>query len=71
MRSGKWNVSIRLQSLAGFMVYGFVLIYLRDFAAGKDLGGASIVLSVAWLGLVVARMRDTTEPASASGALHP
>lgn len=36
MRSGKWNVAVGLLSLAGFMLYGFVLIYLRDFAPGKE-----------------------------------
>ncbi len=33
--SGKWNIVAGLLFLAGFMVYGFVLIYLRDFAPGK------------------------------------
>lgn len=41
MRSGKWNLSIGLLSLAGFMLYGFVLIYLRDFAPGKEAWIAS------------------------------
>ncbi len=36
MLSGKWNVSLGLLALAGFMLYGFVLIYLRDFAPGKE-----------------------------------
>ena len=35
MRTGKWNIVAGLLFLAGFMVYGFVLIYLRDFAPGK------------------------------------
>lgn len=34
--SGKINISAGLWFLAGFMVYGFVLIYLRDFAPGKE-----------------------------------
>jgi hypothetical protein len=33
---GKWNIAIGLSVMAGFMVYGFVLIYLRDFAPDKD-----------------------------------
>lgn len=36
MRSGRWNISVGLLSLAGFMLYGFILIYLRDFAPGKE-----------------------------------
>ncbi|KAF0110068.1 MAG: putative membrane protein [Hyphomonadaceae bacterium] len=32
---GKNNMAIGLWFLAGFMVYGFVLIYLRDFAPDK------------------------------------
>ncbi len=34
--SGKINIAAGLWFLAGFMVYGFVLIYLRDFAPGKE-----------------------------------
>ncbi len=33
---GKWNIAAGFFFLAGFMIYGFVLIYLRDFAPGKD-----------------------------------
>lgn len=33
--NGKINIAAGLWFLAGFMVYGFVLIYLRDFAPGK------------------------------------
>lgn len=33
--SGKRNIAVGLLFLASFMVYGFVLIYLRDFAPGK------------------------------------
>ena len=36
MNHGKINVSAGLLFMAGFMVVGFVLIYLRDFAPGKD-----------------------------------
>jgi len=32
----KWNIAVGLSVLAGFMVYGFFLIYMRDFSAGKD-----------------------------------
>lgn len=33
---GKKNISAGFLFLAVFMVYGFVLIYLRDFAPGKE-----------------------------------
>ena len=33
---GKKNVAAGFLFLAGFMLYGFVLIYLRDFAPGKE-----------------------------------
>lgn len=36
MIEGKKNIVIGLLMLAGFMLYGFVLIYLRDFAPGKE-----------------------------------
>jgi hypothetical protein len=36
MRLGKLNISAGLLFMAGFMVHGFVLIYLRDFAPGKE-----------------------------------
>lgn len=36
MSEGKKNIVIGLMMLAGFMFYGFVLIYLRDFAPGKE-----------------------------------
>jgi hypothetical protein len=35
MKYGKSNISAGLLFMAGFMVFGFVLIYLRDFAPGK------------------------------------
>ncbi len=38
---GKWNIGIGLSVLAGFMIYGFVLIYLRDFAPDKEAWIAS------------------------------
>lgn len=36
MNMGRRNIVIGLVSLAGFMVLGFVLIWLRDFAPGKE-----------------------------------
>lgn len=36
MSHGKLNISAGLLFMAGFMVFGFVLIYLRDFAPGKE-----------------------------------
>lgn len=33
---GKWNIAMGFFFLAGFMVYGFILIYLRDFAPDKE-----------------------------------
>nr|TFG54931.1 MAG: hypothetical protein E4H34_01520 [Hyphomicrobiales bacterium] len=36
MAYGKSNIVAGLLFLAGFMLYGFVLIYLRDFAPGKE-----------------------------------
>jgi hypothetical protein len=36
MRDGQRNIAAGLLFLAGFMLYGFVLIYLRDFAPGKE-----------------------------------
>ena len=33
---GKKNIAAGFLFLAGFMIYGFVLIYLRDFAPGKE-----------------------------------
>ncbi len=34
--SGKLNIVVGLSILASFMLYGFILIYLRDFAPGKE-----------------------------------
>ena len=36
MKQGKTNIAAGLLFMAGFMVYGFVLIYLRDFAPDKE-----------------------------------
>lgn len=36
MKTGRYNVGIGLLVMAGFMAYGFLLIYLRDFAPGKE-----------------------------------
>ena len=36
MFTGKTNITAGLLFLAGFMIYGFALIYLRDFAPGKE-----------------------------------
>ncbi|MDA3869705.1 MAG: hypothetical protein PF589_07120 [Gammaproteobacteria bacterium] len=33
---GKKNIATGFLFLAGFMIYGFVMIYLRDFAPGKE-----------------------------------
>ncbi len=33
---GKYNIGVGLSVMAGFMVYGFILIYLRDFAPDKE-----------------------------------
>jgi hypothetical protein len=33
---GKKNLATGFLFLAGFMIYGFVMIYLRDFAPGKE-----------------------------------
>ena len=35
MKQGKLNIGLGLIFLAGFMIYGFALIYMRDFAQGK------------------------------------
>ncbi|WP_323035405.1 hypothetical protein [Pararhodobacter sp.] len=36
MITGKANIVTGLWFLAGFMLYGFFLIYLRDFAPGRE-----------------------------------
>jgi hypothetical protein len=35
MTSGRYNLVVGFLTLAGFMFYGFILIYLRDFAPDK------------------------------------
>lgn len=34
--TGKNNIAIGFLTMGAFMTYGFLLIYLRDFAPGKD-----------------------------------
>jgi hypothetical protein len=34
--NGKYNMSIGFLTMGFFMAYGFLLIYLRDFAPGKE-----------------------------------
>ncbi|MCU0359563.1 MAG: hypothetical protein MUF75_02410 [Bacteroidia bacterium] len=34
--NGKYNIAIGFLTMGFFMVYGFLLIYLRDFAPGKE-----------------------------------
>ncbi len=41
MRDGQRNIVAGLALLTGFMLYGFVLIYLRDFAPDKEAWIAS------------------------------
>jgi hypothetical protein len=36
MKSGKKNIAIGFLTMGLFMAYGFLLIYLRDFAPGKE-----------------------------------
>ena len=35
-RHGKYNIAAGLLFMAGFMIYGFILIYLRDFGPNKE-----------------------------------
>ncbi|MEP2670246.1 MAG: hypothetical protein ABJH04_14685 [Cyclobacteriaceae bacterium] len=35
MKTGKNNIAIGFLTMGAFMAYGFLLIYLRDFAPGK------------------------------------
>ena len=35
MKTGRYNVGIGLLVMGAFMTYGFLLIYLRDFAPGR------------------------------------
>lgn len=41
MKTGRYNVGVGLLVMSLFMVYGFFLIYLRDFAPDKDAWVAS------------------------------
>lgn len=41
MKTGKYNVGVGLLVMAGFMAYGFLLIYLRDFHPDKEAWIAS------------------------------
>ncbi|MCC6805818.1 MAG: hypothetical protein IT381_00210 [Deltaproteobacteria bacterium] len=41
MKTGRYNVGIGLLTMSGFMFYGFLLIYLRDFAPDKEAWSAS------------------------------
>ena len=41
MKTGRYNVGVGLLVMAGFMLYGFLLIYLRDFAPDKEAWVAS------------------------------
>lgn len=41
---GKKNIAAGFLFLAAFMIYGFVLIYLRDFAPGKEAWIADYVV---------------------------
>lgn len=41
MKSGRYNAGVGLLVMAAFMLYGFVLIYLRDFAPDREAWAAS------------------------------
>lgn len=41
MKTGRYNVGVGLLVMAGFMLYGFLLIFLRDFAPDKEAWIAS------------------------------
>lgn len=41
MKTGRYNVAIGLLVMGGFMLYGFLLVYLRDFAPDKEAWIAS------------------------------
>lgn len=36
MKTGRYNAGVALLMMAGYMFYGFTLVYLRDFAPGKE-----------------------------------
>ena len=41
---GRWNVGVGLGLMVLFMLYGFFLIYMRDFAPGREawIAGANV-----------------------------
>lgn len=41
MKTGRYNAGVALLVMAGYMLYGFLLIYLRDFAPDKEAWVAS------------------------------
>lgn len=41
MKTGRYNAGVGLLAMAGFMSFGFLLIYLRDFHADKEAWVAS------------------------------
>lgn len=41
MKTGRYNVGVGLLVMSGFMLYGFLLIYLRDFAPDHEAWAAS------------------------------
>lgn len=41
MKTGRYNIGVGLLVMAGFMLYGFLLIFLRDFAPDKEAWVAS------------------------------
>lgn len=41
MKTGRYNVGVGLLVMAGFMLYGFLLVYLRDFHPDKEAWVAS------------------------------
>ncbi|MBK7395721.1 MAG: hypothetical protein IPJ34_05295 [Myxococcales bacterium] len=41
MKTGRYNVGLGLLVLSGFMLYGFLLIYLSDFGPDKEAWVAS------------------------------
>lgn len=41
MKTGRYNVGVGLLAMAGFMLYGSLLVYLRNFAPNKEAWVAS------------------------------
>lgn len=41
-RVGRVNIAVGLSVMAGFMVYGFFLIYMRDFILTKRHGSRRV-----------------------------